>query len=932
MTGIGGEPLAERDVVLGGEDGRGHEHGHLLAALDRFEHAAKRDFGLAVADVADDQAIHRPAGLHVELDLGRRPQLVQRFLVRERGLDLLLPRGVRRVSEAGRGGASGVDLEKLFGEVGDRALDPLLGAEPLRAAELGERRVLAARVAADAIDLLDRQEDLVGAGEAQLQVVALLTGGAAPEHPLIAGDAVVDVDDEIALGQPLQDVARNDASEGLGAANADGAEQLAVRDEHEAVGAAGEATVQAAADQRPRAAGRRLGQAIDDAGRQALLVQQVRKARRLVGRQDDTIAFGSPGLHDLGQTSGPSRRQRRLAPAEEIAHGSAAAGRCRRLGLPGQLKGSTPQQPALPFARPQIRLRPLVRKVAGRDQFVAPLGSLAPQEIGRVRDVARFVENHERVGRQMVQAGRGAQDRGPDLGRIAGLEGARRGADVVDVARVGAQLAGSGSHALLEAGQVGGESLRQFGAAGQAGDAVADLRDSFPGDQELTCGEQGHFFHRAQAALVRRIEDAHRVDLVAEQLDPDGHLRGRREDVDETAAPGELAPTGHLEHRLVAQRQQVVQQLVLVDAGPDSQAARLGRQLFRFEGVLQQRLDAGHQNASATRTPRRQGGHSSGCLVADQLTAFVGECGPRLENRHCIRVAQPGLELLGHAIADLGVASDPAEPLADECGCARRARGVADRHGGGEERLGPVRDGRQRGMPAAGGEWPVLGAEPLPQRPERAARVEQRRQDVEVRQLSGRGRGARPGRGLPGGTGRRSGGLGSGVGRPYLFVDMAPLAALAPADRAASGLAFHREIGVFDRRRVGQPRSVRPERVGLAAEPGFYLALEGATAREAHSATLGRFRLAPAGPGAPDSVGTGRSVDLTRRRRTIVVGRAQLKGVEVVRRLAGPVTRPGLDRVGRGIEQLRQPSLLATIELAQDVVDGVATRLADADT
>ena len=56
----GGEPLREGRVVLGREDRRGHQHGDLLAVLDRLERGAQGDLGLAVADVADDQPIHRP--------------------------------------------------------------------------------------------------------------------------------------------------------------------------------------------------------------------------------------------------------------------------------------------------------------------------------------------------------------------------------------------------------------------------------------------------------------------------------------------------------------------------------------------------------------------------------------------------------------------------------------------------------------------------------------------------------------------------------------------------------------------------------------------------------------------------------------------------------------------------------------------------------
>ena len=130
----------------------------------------------------------------------------------------------------------------------DGLLDACLGLLPVEAAEAAEGRLLGAGVARDAGDLLDGDVDPVRAVERELQVVALLARRAAPQHPFVAGDAVVDVDDEVARRQPLQDVARDDASKRARPTDADGAEELAVRDEDEAVGPAGEAAVEAALD------------------------------------------------------------------------------------------------------------------------------------------------------------------------------------------------------------------------------------------------------------------------------------------------------------------------------------------------------------------------------------------------------------------------------------------------------------------------------------------------------------------------------------------------------------------------------------------------------------------------------------------------------------------------------------------------------------
>ena len=380
------------------------------------------------------------------------------------------------------------------------------------------------------------------------------------------------------------------------------------------------------------------------------------------------------------------------------------------------------------------------------DQLVAALLGLAPQEVGRVGDLGRLVEDEERPGGHVVQTGRGAQDGGPDLGRVAGLERAGGRGDVVGVARMRAQLPGAGADALLEAGQVRGQTLRQPGreASGQPGEPLPDLGDAVGGYQELTGGEQRHFLDGADAALVGRIEGSHRVDLVAEQLDPD-RQRGRgREDVHESTSAGELAAAGDLENRVVAESEQLAEQLILVEPGTHAQAARFGRDLGRVERVLEQRLDAGYQDAGPARTPLGQRRHASRGFVADQLAALVGQGRARLQNRHAVGIAEPRLQLLGHAIADLGVAGDPAQPLAGAAGPA------VEGERRGQECLGAVRHSRERRVPPAPGEWRALRPEPLPQRREGPARVQKWRQDVQVRQPPGV-------RGSPGSRNRRGG-------------------------------------------------------------------------------------------------------------------------------------------------------------------------------
>ena len=133
-----GEPLTERRVVLRGQHGRGHEHGHLLAVLRRLECRAQGDLGLAVPDVTDHQPVHRHGTLHVGLGLGSRAKLVDRLLVRERRLHLRLPRRVDREAVTVRVRSRGIEDQQLVGEFGDGFADALLGAQPFGTAELAE--------------------------------------------------------------------------------------------------------------------------------------------------------------------------------------------------------------------------------------------------------------------------------------------------------------------------------------------------------------------------------------------------------------------------------------------------------------------------------------------------------------------------------------------------------------------------------------------------------------------------------------------------------------------------------------------------------------------------------------------------------------------------------------------------------------------------
>ena len=201
--GQAGEALLEGVVVLLRQHGRRHEDGDLVAVHHRLEGGAHRDLRLAEADVAADQAVHRPRRLHVGLDLADRGELVGRLDVRERRFELLLPGRVRREGVAVEDLARGVEVEQLPRHVGHGAANAVARARPLAGAEAGEVGVVVAGpdVARDAVRLLDGHEEPVALGVGELQKLALHALDVAHDHAGEARDAVLEVDDVVARRQ-----------------------------------------------------------------------------------------------------------------------------------------------------------------------------------------------------------------------------------------------------------------------------------------------------------------------------------------------------------------------------------------------------------------------------------------------------------------------------------------------------------------------------------------------------------------------------------------------------------------------------------------------------------------------------------------------------------------------------------------------------------
>ena len=197
-------PVGERLDVLVREQRRRDEDGDLLAVLHRLERRAHRDLGLAVADVAADDAVHRQRLLHVGLDLVDRRELVGRLDVGERVLELALPRGVRRERVTLGRHPRAVEPDQLGRDLLDRLAGAALRLGPVRAAEPVDRRRLAADVLRHLVERVGGHVQpvarLAPLGRRVLddQVLALAAVDRAAHHLDVLADAVLLVHDVVA--------------------------------------------------------------------------------------------------------------------------------------------------------------------------------------------------------------------------------------------------------------------------------------------------------------------------------------------------------------------------------------------------------------------------------------------------------------------------------------------------------------------------------------------------------------------------------------------------------------------------------------------------------------------------------------------------------------------------------------------------------------
>lgn len=535
-------------MLLGEQRGRRQQR-DLLAAHHRDERRTQRDFGLAEADVAAHEAVHRLAARHVA-DHGRdRRGLVGRLLEAEAFRELHVVARIERERMA-FARAARVEVQQLGRRIADLLRSLALRALPLAGAERMQRRAvgIGAAVARDHVQLRDGHVQLAFARVFEMQEFGFAFAEIHRHEAHVAADPVLRMDDRVAdlqLGQVAHhrvDVARLFLP-AAARATAERAVQLGLGDDRIAFARHREAVRERRdAEREARVALEPAGEMIVRRGAQTMFGEQLQDrlaaACRLDGQQH---AFA--GSLDEGAQRG-----------ERIV-GMTVDGQFGQRGRPaaGRLRGQHETRERL-GEREEIVVRqeqPL--RLENRPLAVVRQERIALPGIGR-EAADRRVEiagKHEmRVLRQIVEQCRGFVEEQ----RQVILDAGRRHA-VADV--------------LVDrrAARVAFERLAPAAAKRGARGFV---------EREFAARQQPHVAHRVEAALRVGIERADRVDLIVEQVDPVRQRRAHREQVDQRAAHAVFAGPHDLTHVFVAGERELRFQLRFVETLALRERERIG--------------------------------------------------------------------------------------------------------------------------------------------------------------------------------------------------------------------------------------------------------------------------------------------------------------------------------------------------------------------
>ncbi len=196
---IVGEALLEGFVVLATQQRGRHHHGDLLARHHGDEGGAQGDLGLAETDVAADQPVGRRALAQVLHRVADGAVLILGLGEREARAELVEQPFRRRIARRRAKLTGGGDVDQLVGHVAHPLFQPRLAGLPGGAAQLVELHpALVRAVAAQDLDVLHRDEQLVVAVIEQPQAIMRRAADLDGDQAVVAADAVIGMDDQIA--------------------------------------------------------------------------------------------------------------------------------------------------------------------------------------------------------------------------------------------------------------------------------------------------------------------------------------------------------------------------------------------------------------------------------------------------------------------------------------------------------------------------------------------------------------------------------------------------------------------------------------------------------------------------------------------------------------------------------------------------------------
>ena len=178
-------------MLLHEECGR-REYRHLLAGVRGDERGAHRHLGLAEADIAAHDAVHRAIAAEVGKHLPYRLRLVLGFLEWEGVGERLVVELAHRERESRLGLATRMQVEQLRGHIPNLLRGAPPRTRPLIGAELVQRRILRRRagVAAHQMQRVHRHVDAVAVLVLEHQEFPGLAADLHRHQPLVAADAV----------------------------------------------------------------------------------------------------------------------------------------------------------------------------------------------------------------------------------------------------------------------------------------------------------------------------------------------------------------------------------------------------------------------------------------------------------------------------------------------------------------------------------------------------------------------------------------------------------------------------------------------------------------------------------------------------------------------------------------------------------------------